>query len=248
MQCIIVDDEQKDRENLKLLLDIYTPQVSVIDEAWDKKSILSALLKNKPDIVFLDIQLGTGSIFDILNDIDNINFKIVFVSAFDKYALNGYQYNAVDYLLKPVNSKKLVEVVSKIETQLKESISKEEILNNYKSNYRKIIENPKISVTDAKGVYSIYHKDIIFCKSDGNYTRIILDNEKEIIISKNLKHFETKLKAFNFVRIHKSYLINIENIDTLIKEYGGSIIMKNGESLPISRNRKSELYEKMNLI
>lgn len=248
LKCIVIDDEKKDRENIRLLLDSYCPQVKIIGEAKDRESILKVCSELQPDLVFMDIQLGAVSVFDILNELEVINFKIVFVTAYDKYAIRGYQYDAVDYLLKPVDPKRLMKVVDKA-IRLKEVLSsKNDILNDFKELYSKVIETPKISITDAKGVHVVKVIDVLYCESDGNYTTFMMVDEVEIVISKNLKHFESKLKDYNFLRIHKSYLVNLDHIDFLVKEQGGSVIMKNGKSLPVSRNCKKELYEKMNIL
>ncbi len=248
LKCIIVDDEKKDRENIQILLDRYCPQVQIIGEAHDKESMLTVLTELKPDLVFMDIQLGAVSVFDVLNELYNLSFNIVFVSAHDKYAIKGYKYDAIDYLLKPINHKCLAKVVDKTQQLKGESISKNNILNGFKELYSKSIEAPKISIADGKGVHMIKTDNVLYCRSDGNYTTFIMDNEGEIVISKGLKHFETKLQEYNFLRIHKSYIANLDHIDFLVKEQGGSVIMKNGKTLPVSRNCKRELYEKMNII
>ncbi|WP_303319175.1 LytTR family DNA-binding domain-containing protein [Flavivirga abyssicola] len=247
LKCIVIDDEKKDRENIRLLLNLYCPQVEVIGEAYDKMSILEMLSTSKPDLVFLDIQLGAISIFEILNELDTINFNIIFVTAHDEYALKGYQYNAIDYILKPINPKHLIKAINKALDIKKKQISKNDIINDFKEFYSKTIEIPKISITDSKGVRMVKAIDILYCMSDGNYTTLIMMDESEIVISKNLKHFESKLTIYNFLRIHKSYLINLNHIDLLMKEQGGSVIMKNGKSLPVSRNSKKELYKKLNI-
>ncbi|MDC8003108.1 LytTR family DNA-binding domain-containing protein [Aureisphaera galaxeae] len=248
LTCIIIDDEKKDRENMRLLLESYCPQVTIIGEAEDRTSIHKVLSENKPDVVFMDIQLGAISIFDVLNELDQIDFKIIFVTAFDEYAIKGYQYDAIDYLLKPVDPKRLIKVVDKVKNLLENTPAKEDILADFKSFYSKVMEGPKISITDSKGVHVVNVSDILYCTSDGNYTTFLMADEKEIIISKNLKYFEEKLSEYNFIRIHKSYLVNIDKISFIIKEHGGSVVMKNGKSLPISRNSKSQLYEKMNIL
>ncbi len=248
VKCIIIDDEQKDRENIRMLLDSYCPQVEIIGEANDRSSVLSVLTEMKPDLVFMDIQLGAISVFDVLNELSGFDFKIVFVTAFDKYAIQGYQYDAIDYLLKPVDPKRLIQVVDKTSRLKDQFKSKESIVNDFKELYSKITETPKISITDAKGVHVVKAIDVLYCVSDGNYTTFVMTDETEIVISKNLKHFETKLQNYNFLRIHKSYLVNLDHIDFLIKEQGGSVIMKNGKSLPISRKSKKDLYDKMNVL
>jgi two-component system LytT family response regulator len=248
LKCIIVDDEKKDRENMRLLLESYCPTTEIIGEAENRESILELLTTSDPDLVFMDIQIGASTIFDIIKKIDQINFKIVFVTAFDKYAIKGYEYNAIDYLLKPVDPRQLIKVVNKIQTIKKATNQKEQINNNFKAFYTNMTEGPKISITDAKGIHIIKVVDILYALSNGNYTTLILNHDSELVISKNLKHFEDRLNRYNFLRIHKSCLVNLDHIDFLVKEQGGAVIMKNGKSLPISRNNRKELYMRMNIM
>ncbi len=248
IKSIIIDDEQKDRENLRILLDAYCPHVEIIGEAKDRNSILKILSELKPDIVFIDIQLGTISVFDVLSEIDNIDFYIVFVTAFDKYAIHGYQYNAIDYLLKPVDPKRLIKVVDKMYRFKDQIRSKENTKNDHEELYTNTMDTQKISITDIKGIHMVKVIDILYCVSDGNYTTFVMNDEKEIIISRNLKYFESKLIVYGFLRIHKSYLVNLNHINSLIKEQGNYVIIKNGKFLPVSRNCKKKLCEKMNIL
>ncbi len=246
LKSIIIDDEKKDRENLSMLLEAYCPQVEVIAEAWDKPSILKVLEENTPDLVFLDVQLGTLRVFDILKELETIDFRIVFVSAYDKYAIQGYQYDAIDYILKPIDPQKLIKVVDKIIRLEASSNSKETIFDDFKQFFNQVVEAPKISVTDTKGVRMIKIQNIIYCQSNGSYTTIMMSHKDEIVVSKNLKHFEEKLQNYNFFRVHKSYLINLDHVDLLVKDQGGSVKMTDGKFLPISRTSKKELFDKMN--
>ncbi len=248
LKCVIIDDEKKDRENIRMLLNSYCPQVNIIGEANDRESILSLLSKVKPDLIFMDIQLGAVSIFDILNELDKIDFKIVFVSAYDTYAIKGYKYDAIDYMLKPIDPRQLIKVVDKT-IRMKGTLSSgNDFMSGFKELYTRVVETPKISIADGKGVHMIKTGDVLYCVSDGNYTTFIMTDDAEIVISKGLKHFENKLQEYNFLRIHKSYIANLNHIDFLLKEQGGSVIMKNGKSLPVSRNCKRELYAKMNIV
>ena len=248
LKCVIIDDEKKDRENIRMLLNSYWPQVQIIGEANDRESILALLSKVKPDLIFMDIQLGAISVFDILNELDKIDFKIVFVSAYDKYAIKGYKYDAIDYMLKPIDPRQLIKVVDKTIRMKEVSSSENSFMSDFKELYSKVVETPKISIADGKGVHMIKTGDVLYCVSDGNYTTFIMTDDEEIVISKGLKHFETKLQDYNFLRIHKSYIANLNHIDFLLKEQGGAVIMKNGKSLPVSRNCKRELYEKMKIV
>lgn len=250
LKCFIIDDEQKDRENIRFLLKAYCPIAEIIGEAGDRDSILEALSSMRPDIVFVDVQLGSICIFDILDDLDDIAFKIVFVSAYNQYAIQGYKYDALGYLLKPINPKSLIEVMNRIieVTDQKEDNSIEAPLNGLGELYAKIHEVPKISISDSKGTHVIKIPSVLYCVSNGNYTSFMLNNDKEIVISKNLKYIESKLQHYGFYRIHRSYLINLDHVNTLVKEQGGYLVMCDGKSLPIARDSKRGLYDKLNVI
>ncbi|SEK73535.1 two component transcriptional regulator, LytTR family [Aquimarina amphilecti] len=248
LKCFIIDDEKKARENISLLLNTYCPQVEIIGEAGDKKTILEGLSNLNPDVVFLDVQLGSITIFDILDELEEINFKIIFVSAFNQYAVDGYKYNALGYLLKPIDPKLLVEVINKAIPLQEKDEDKEDPIASFNQLYAKIHEVPKISITDSKGTHVIKIPSVLYCISNGNYTTFIRKNEKEIVISKNLKYIESKLQPFGFFRIHRSYLINLDHVNTLVKEQGGYVVMSNEKSLPIARDSKKELYRKLNVI
>lgn len=249
LSCIIIDDAKKDRENISLLLENYCPQIEIIGEANDKKSIIEILSKLSPDLVFMDIKIGEFTAFEILNELNSIPFEIVFVSAYDKYAIKGYEYEAFDYILKPIETQKLIKTVIRVSNKIQ---FKNVNINNIDNNgfqKKPALTKTKISVTDSKGIYVIDIDSIIYCLSNGNYTTFILKDKKEIVISKNLKHFEKKLSSYGFfIRIHKSYLVNINHVSYLCKEQGGSVVMINNDSLPISKNLKKDLYHKINII
>ena len=174
IKCIIVDDEKMARNSLKLLIEKYCPQIEIIGEGWDKPSIHKLLKELKPDIVFLDIQLGNSTIFDIVPDLGNMNFKIIFISAHDDYAIKGYKYDAIDYLLKPLDPIKLKEAVSKARQQIiKEKSSKDNIHENLKNLYN-LRESPQILLSDSRGLHVIKIENIMYCIAEGNYTSIDL--------------------------------------------------------------------------
>ncbi len=247
LKCIIVDDEEKDRENLKLLLNNYCSEVSVIGEARDEKSIIELFSNSNPDIVFLDIQIGNLLIFEILNRLRIIDFHIVFVSAYDSYAIKGYQYGAVDYILKPIDPDKLIAVIKKIHKLKKDTTQREIDLATLKKTFQNSYISPKIPISDTKGTHILAVYDIIYCIGEGNYTKFVMNNNIEILISKNLKQFENKLTPYNFLRIHKSYLINLDKIKLLSKKQGVFALMDNGKEIPVSRTFKKNLYEAIEL-
>lgn len=249
IKSIIVDDERKHRETTRMLLETYCPNVEIIAEAEDKTTLLKVLSEHQPDLLFLDINLGSSTAFDILNELDeHINFKIVFVTASESYAVEGYKYDAIDYLLKPIKEKNLIEVVNKIEKQRSKSVPKEIIIDEIKQLYGGGVSSIKISVSDAKGVHVLKVHDIIYCQSNGNYTTFKMVDDTEIVISKNLKYFETQLEVYKFQRIHRSYLVNIDHILQVLRDDDGLVLMTNNEKLSLSKIHKKELFNLLNAL
>ena len=244
LTCIIIDDERKCRLSLRALIETYCPEVEIIAEAKDRASMLEVLEKHQPDLVFTDIEIGPLSAFDILNELTTIDFKIVFVTAYDAYAIQGYKYDAIDYLLKPVDSKALKAIVKKM-VDLKIQLQKTDTQEKFKGVHTKVSEASKISISDHKKMRFIKTNDILYCIGQGNYTSFILNNNSKIVSSKSLKYNEERLIPYNFIRIHKSFLINFSHIDYIDKEQGGSVVMSDGKSLPISKNYKKLLYHKI---
>ncbi len=250
LKCIIVDDNKKDRENLRLLLSSYCTDVNIVAEAHDKISLKNALENHQVDLVFLDIHLGPITCFEIIEEMDwdELDFKLVFVTASEKHAIKGYKYNAIDYILKPIHTQELIETVNKVHQSKNQKTSKKQVSQEFDQLYSKITERTKISISDGKKIHVLEVNDIIYCSAKGNYTLIKLIENKEIVISKKLKYFEENLQLDYFVRIHKSFLINLSHIKSLSKSDGISVFMSDGQDLPVSRNSKDELFSKMNII
>ncbi|MBP2833216.1 response regulator transcription factor [Aquimarina sp. U1-2] len=246
INCILLDDDPRCLQNLRILIESYCPQLHIVAETTDSDTFLAAVATYQPNLVFTDIEIGTYTAFDILNELDSISFKLIFVSAYDGYALMGYEFDAIDYLLKPVAATQLKKVVAKIMAM--DQMSADEIQHNYNTLQKRVFEAPKLSIADAKGIHMVKITDIIYCNGNGNYTTLILAGGNEIVASKNLKYFENKLESYNFLRLHKSYLIQLSHVDFVNKEQGGSVSMSNGSILPISRNYKKELLNRLNVL
>lgn len=243
MKAIIVDDEKKARENLRLLLAEYCPEVEILAEASDQASFQFTLYQLHPDVVFFDIQLGSQLAFDILDGLAKLDFQIVFVTAHREYAIEGYRYNALDYLLKPIDYQKLQTTVARIKEKMKETGNKDQLISTLSKQFVQLQTNPKITLADSAGLSIVELADIYYCMGEGTYTTVYLQEEKSLVISKNLKYFEDKLVPYQFFRPHKSYLVNLNFIEKVFKEDGGHIRMKNGAEIPVSRHRKKELYQ-----
>jgi len=234
MRAIIVDDEAKSRNTLIASLKNYTPQIEVIADAASVVEALKKIKELQPDILFLDVQLPDGSGFDILELLPNLSFKIIFISAFDKYAIEAFKFSAIDYLLKPIEPELLIKAVEKLSKESKlESL--EGKINVLLSNRTKV---EKIALPSAHGLELVKVEDIIYCQADSNYTIFHLVDNKKILVSRSLKEYDEILSSQGFFRIHQSYLIKLSYVKKYVKGEGGSVILENGKELDVSRRRK----------
>jgi len=234
MRAIIVDDEAKSRNTLKSSLEKYTPDIEVVADAASVVEALKKIKEFQPDLLFLDVQLPDGSGFDILELLPNLSFKIIFVSAYDKYAIDAFKFSAIDYLLKPVEPDLLIKAVEKSSREDKlESL--EGKLNVLLGN-RKRIE--KIALPSTNGLELVKVKNILYCQADSNYTIFHLQNNQQVMVSRSLKEYDEILTPQGFYRIHQSYLIKLSFVKKYIKGEGGSVILENGKELDVSRRRK----------
>ena len=243
IKAIIIDDEKKSREVLSGLLDMFCKQVEVVAEADCVKTGLEVLSKHKTDVVFLDIQMPDGSCFKLLEKIEKPDFDIIFTTAYDQYAIQAIRHSALDYLLKPVIPDELQNAVKKIELKKqKENIEKnlEVLLSNIKSPIKK---SSKIILSTAEKIHIIDINNILRCESDNYYTRFFFTNSKPILISKTLKENEELLSEHNFLRIHKSHLVNTKYIKSFIRNDGGYIVMSDGSEVPVSRRKREKVLE-----
>ena len=241
---IIVDDEPAAIRTLELMVKKYCSDVNITGTAGDVKSAINEIGLKNPDLIFLDIDLNPGSGFDVLKQIQYKHYHIIFITAFNEYAIDAFRYCAIDYLLKPVNPDLLTEAVQKAVTD-KEHDNKEFLKYNKLIRKFENICDLKLALPTDKGIIYININDIILFKGDRNYTQVHFNNGKKIISSKNLQEFENQLNNVNFFRIHKSYLININFVKMLCKDSGCCVEMTNGCIIPLAKNRKKEFIEQM---
>lgn len=243
IRTIIIEDEQHCTDRLlKLLNDMPMFNIKVIGTAFTVSDGVALLKKEKPDLVFLDIQLGNETGFDFLNQVEEEDFKIIFCTAFDNYAVQAFRCSAIDYLLKPVDKEELHNSLLKIKN-LEDKNFRAQQLQVLLQNLTTPLK--KIAIPDIKGIVFVPVKDIVRCEGNVNYTSIYLRNGEHLIASKTLKEFEDILTAYNFFRIHKSHLINLEAVQRYIKGTGGSIILDDGMELDVSVRRKEEFLKRM---
>lgn len=239
----IIDDEKLARKNLIGALKSNFPDVQILGEANSVKSGIDLLSDLEPDLLFLDINLNDGSGFNILEELPKINFNVVFVTAYDQYAIRAFEYSALDYLMKPINP-----------VDLGRAINKAKKLMNVKGNnhIRQIIENwdlilgaRKLAIPELDGVRFVHTSSILRCESDSNYTKIYLKEGECIVSSKTLKGYSSILEQHGFLRVHRSHLVNINAIRKIVKNEGTYLIMENGDIVDVSRRKKEMLFQLM---
>ncbi len=235
LDSVIIDDEEKSRQTLRQMLGLFCPEVQIVGEAKDVQTGYELLSIVKPEIVFLDIQMPDGNGFDLLSKLKERNFHIIFTTAYDQYALKAIKFSALDYLLKPIDTDELKSAVAKASKQ-KSSQSRE--IDNLISNYGQKSEDQKIILSTSEGMHIIKVKNIIRCQADDYYTNFYLNDGRRIMISKTLKENEELLKDHNFIRPHRSHLINMAYIKRYVKSDGGYIVLSEGTKVPVSRRKK----------
>ena len=245
IRCVIVEDEEMARKVLKSLLAQYCPDVMVCAEADDITSGQEMIEAFRPDLVFLDIEMPGGSGFKLLNNIKDIDFEVVFITAYEQFAIKAIRHDALDYLLKPVDPKELVAAVEKV----KEAKYKKTLKKQYDSLLKNI--NPeqltvkKISISTSDKIHLIEVDDIIRCESDNYYTIIYFKDGTSLLVSKTLKEMEQKLEEHDFVRTHKSHLVNMRCIMNFIKDEM-MVVMTDGVKVPVSKRKKEKIVEVIN--
>ena len=243
MKAIIIDDEKRARHLLSQLITTHCASITSIEEAQDLALGVSLIKATKPDVVFLDIEMPNQSGLDILTYFPNaIDFKIIFVTAYNQYAVEAFKRSAVDYLLKPVDTNELIEAVSKAENALKANNLNEQLHKLRES--LKQLSVDKIALEIPKGILFASHSDIVYFEADGMYTNVQLIDGKQKTICKPLKHFVEQLQAnAMFFKCHRSYLINLRHVDELVKDDGDYLLMHNQKRIPMSKSKRDQFLE-----
>ncbi|MCB0449273.1 MAG: response regulator transcription factor [Confluentibacter sp.] len=236
LTAIIVEDEETSREILKNYLKKYCPSVTIVGEAANVGEALVLIRNNALDLVFLDVEMPYGNAFDLLDKVGDINFETIFVTAYNQYAMDALNAHASYYLMKPISIDALIKAVDYItEIKTKETALQNRVLVPKTNNV-----HGKITIPQLDGFEVINTADILYCKADDNYTEIYLNTNKKKIVSKTLKYFEAILIDGNFARVHKSYLVNVNEVVKYVKGKGGSVVLSNGKEIMVSASRKSE--------
>ena len=236
LRIVVIDDEKNVRIVIKRLLSLISNEYKVVGEASSVIDAKKIIETKKPDIVLLDIELEDGTGFDLLEQINKPNFKLIFITAFNEYAIKAFKFNALDYILKPIDPKELKESIDKAKSTINLENELSFLLENFENN-----KEQKLVIKTTQRTHFIPINDIVYFQSDGSYSKIVTI-ETTILASKNLKHFQTLVPAELFIRPHQSYLVNKEYIIGL---KGNSIILNNNVEIPISVRRILEVKKKL---
>jgi two-component system, LytTR family, response regulator len=243
VKAIIIDDELHCLETLSLLLEQYCPEVQMLDQCRSAKAGIAAILEHKPDLVFLDIEMPVMNGFELLEHFPAISFAIIFTTSYDQYAIKAIRFSALDYLLKPVIPRELVAAVKKVQEARHLPVA-EQFQMLLKQVSGKGIGFNKIAVPTAEGFELIPAAKILYCQANDNYTHFTLIDKTRVIACRTLKEIEAQLCDFPlFVRVHNSYLVNLNEVTRYVRGEGGYLVMSDATSINVSRSRKEALLK-----
>lgn len=247
-RALLIEDEPEGLQNLQNLLDKYCPDVEVVGTGGSNADLLRMTSDDgseaQYDVAFLDIDLPDGLVFQGLQQLEDIPFDIIFVTAYNQYALTAFDFSAIDYVLKPIEPDDLRRAVSRIRVGRKNASTKQRVellQQNYSPNMPNAFE--KIGISGLDGVHFVRLRDIVRLEAEDNYTHFILKTNNKITASKTIKAYEDTLLRLNFVRVHKKHIVNMNYMKTYIKGEGGYLILENGETIEVSRRKKASLMD-----
>lgn len=247
LKAIIVDDEQDSRDTLNHYVTKYCTDVEVVDMAENIQEAQKSIATHNPDLVFLDVEMPFGSGFDLLDNLEKVDFDVIFVTAFSEYALDAIRWSAASYLLKPVNIDNLIAAVVKV----KENRSTDNPIDHtgiLLENIREInAQKKKVVLPTMEGFDVVRVSDVLYCKAADNFTSFRFTNGKKALICRSMKHYEKLLTNLGFQRIHRSYLINLEYVSQYRKGKGGIVVMENGDELDVAQSRKSAFLKRFKI-
>lgn len=245
INSIIVDDEQHSIDRLTNLLKETGPEIKLTGAFKSLEEGVKAIKDLKPELVFLDVQLRDRTGFDLLQQVEEVNFEVIFTTAYEKYAVKAFKFSAIDYLLKPVDRNELRQALDKLKNKLSnnELSAKLDTLFYNLKNSQGI--SRKINVPTMQGLVFLEVSEIIRCESAINYTNIFLKDGQKIIVAKSLKEFEELLTDLNFYRVHNSHLVNLSYVKSYTKGKGGSISLADGTEIDVSSRRKEQFLQRL---
>ena len=243
-KSIIIDDEKGSIDSLVWELNKFSDDIEILKTTQSPQEGVELIKNLKPDVIFLDISMPEMNGFELLDAVRDFQFKVIFTTAYDQYAIDAFKENAIDYLLKPVLPEDIERVISKLRLSV-ENGNLQEKLQTFLDDYKQVNRGYQtIALPTMEGLEFIDIEDIVRCESTSNYTYIHQLHEKPLLISKTLKEIEGMLSNFGFIRIHQSHLVNIKCIKKYLKGKAGSLILKDGSIVPVSRSKKGDFLNK----
>ena len=244
LNAIVIDDEPYCCEILVAMLEMDCPEVNVVNVSDNGADAIKAIHQLSPDIVFLDVEMPKMNGFEMLEQLTSINFHLIFTTSYDQYALKAIRFSAIDYLLKPVDREELKNAVNKVRQRIQIPLPQQLEILMQKIKQPSSSVN-KIALPTMEGLQMIPIDTIISCESDDNYTNIKLKGGKKLLVTRSLKEIEESLEQHSFTRVHRSYLVNLNEIEKYIKGEGGYLVMSDGTSIDVARNKKEGLLKKL---
>jgi two-component system LytT family response regulator len=246
LRSIIIDDEPQNAAILKNDLAQYCPSVEVVSVCYSAKEGIMAIKKEKPDLIFLDIEMPWMNGFEMLEVLGEIYFSVIFTTAHDQFAAKAFRISAVDYLLKPIDAGDLKEAVRKAQQKVEQQQGHANI-ENLLRNFKQPSSQQKIALPYRDGYEFVEVTHIIYCQAEGAYTKVFLDNKKYIVVSKTLGDIEELLPTDLFQRIHHSTVVNLDYVTHFVRSDGGYVKLQTGENLIVSKSKKEAVMERLGL-
>lgn len=243
IKAIIVDDEPGNVTTLVKMLEMYCTNVELLGVANNIEQAATLIHKLEPDLLLLDIEMPNGSGFDLLNNLAPINFEVIFVTAFNDYAIQAFKYSAIDYILKPVSIVELKNAIARVKSRLENQQLNQRVdylLNNLKTDSD---SKKKVGLPTIDGIIFEEVDNIMYLEADNNYTNVFFKDKKKELVSKSIADIEELLPKKTFCRVHRSYLININYVKKYFKGRGGYVVMDDEKSIEISSRKKEELFK-----
>jgi two-component system LytT family response regulator len=244
LKAVIVDDEPYCCEILAAMIESDCPDVEIVNISSNGADALKAIKQLSPNLVFLDVEMPKMNGFEMLEQLSSINFHLIFTTSYDQYALKAIRFSAIDYLLKPIDREELKKAIEKVNDRIQIPVPQqlEILLQKFKQPSKPV---NKIALPTMEGLQMIPVDSIISCESDDNYTNIKLKSGKKLLVTRSLKEIEESLEQHSFIRVHRSYLVNMNEIEKYIKGEGGYLVMSDGTSIDVARNKKEVLLKKL---
>ncbi|MGE0019685.1 MAG: LytR/AlgR family response regulator transcription factor [Draconibacterium sp.] len=241
IKAVIIDDEPAMQQVNRMLLNEYFPEITVAGIANSVETGVQLIKNEKPHLVLLDIELGSSSGFQVLQQLKPYLFKVVFITGFDSYALKAIKFSALDYILKPVNETEFQQAIQRAVIEIGKQENHEQQTQHLLDSFRKEINPKKLVLKTTESIHIIDINNILFCQSDNSYTTFYIENNEKIVVSKSIGEYEDLLADFSFFRPHQSFLVNLNHVKKIDKSDGGFIIMKNKKEIPVSVRQKKKL-------